>query len=102
MYEWNYHKYHLWSYPVGRISDRYKLTSLTLNQNNNKRQLNMWLLLYFLKKIVVKKVNFNKEHFKEQIDEMMNWKESDLLDHWTESYVCRSLSAGTRSWKFVY
>lgn len=31
----------------------------------------MWLLLYFLKKIVVKKVNFNKEHFKEQIDEMM-------------------------------
>lgn len=38
MYEWNYQKYHLWSYPVGRISDRYKLTSLTLNQNNNKRQ----------------------------------------------------------------
>ena len=31
----------------------------------------MWLLLYFLKKIVVKKVNLNKEHLKEQIDEMI-------------------------------
>lgn len=31
----------------------------------------MWLLLYFFKKIVVKKVNLNKEHFEEQIDEMM-------------------------------
>lgn len=39
----------------------------------------MWLLLYFLKKIVVKKANLNKEHFKEQIDEME--KESDLLDN---------------------
>ena len=60
----------------------------------------MWLLLYFLKKIVVKKANLNKEHLKEQIDEMK--KESDLLDNWTELYVCRSLSAGTRSWKLVY
>ena len=39
----------------------------------------MWLLLYFLKKIVVKKANLNKEYFKEQIDEMK--KESDLLDN---------------------
>lgn len=39
----------------------------------------MWLLLYFLKKLVVKKANLNKEHFKEQIDEME--KESDLLDN---------------------
>lgn len=39
----------------------------------------MWLLLYFFKKIVVKKANLNKEHFKEQIDEMK--KESDLLDN---------------------
>lgn len=39
----------------------------------------MWLLLYFLKKIVVKKANLNKEHLKEQIDEMK--KESDLLDN---------------------
>ena len=46
----------------------------------------MWLLLYFLKKIVVEKANLNKEHFKEQIGEMK--KESDLLDHWTELYVC--------------
>ena len=60
----------------------------------------MWLLLYFWKKIVVKKANLNKEHFKEQIDEMK--KESDLLDNWTELYECRSLSAGTRSWKLVY
>lgn len=39
----------------------------------------MWLLLYFLKKLVVKKANLNKEHFKEQIDEMK--KESDLFDN---------------------
>lgn len=39
----------------------------------------MWLLLYFLKKLVVKKANLNKEHFKEQIDEKK--KESDLLDN---------------------
>ena len=53
-----------------RISDRYKLTSLTLNQNNNKRQSYVATALLF-EENCGKKVNLNKEHSKEQIDEMM-------------------------------